>query len=322
VDGTLFFTATYGTSGHELWKSDGTEAGTVPVRDIRFGIDGSYPHGLTNVGGTLFFAANDGTNGDEPWKSDGTEAGTVLLKDIRPGSYGSFPFFLTNVGGVLVFQSNDGIHGYELWKSDGTEAGTVIAADIGMPGGSDPLLFIDVAGTIFFAAQDDNNGRELWKLEDVLEFNRPPTLDAIADPAAIGEDAGEQTVNLSGISAGTAESQSLQVIAISFNTNLIPNPVVTYSSPDATGSLAYAPVADAVGSATIMVTVRDAGLDGILGNADDGVVTRTFTVTVLDKTPPTVTDIWLVEGARKTIQEIVLNFSETLDSSNTEAITS
>ena len=32
VGGTLFFTA-----GHELWKSDGTKAGTVLVKEIAFG---------------------------------------------------------------------------------------------------------------------------------------------------------------------------------------------------------------------------------------------------------------------------------------------
>jgi hypothetical protein len=31
VDGTLFFTADDGTTGRELWKTDGTPAGTVLV---------------------------------------------------------------------------------------------------------------------------------------------------------------------------------------------------------------------------------------------------------------------------------------------------
>ena len=42
VDGTLFFTADDGVTGNELWKSDGTEAGTMLVEDIVPGIYGSF----------------------------------------------------------------------------------------------------------------------------------------------------------------------------------------------------------------------------------------------------------------------------------------
>ena len=53
--------------GNELWKSDGTDAGTVMVADIVPGTGGASPHELTNVNGTLFFFANDGIHGDELW---------------------------------------------------------------------------------------------------------------------------------------------------------------------------------------------------------------------------------------------------------------
>jgi len=80
--------------------------------------------------------------------------------------------------------------------------------------------------------------------------------------------------------AGRGESQALQVTATSNNTGLIPTPTVSYTSPNATGSLAYTPVANAFGSAVITVTVRDAGLDLTLGNGDDGTFQRQFTVNV------------------------------------------
>ena len=91
VDGTLYFEASNATDGFELWKSDGTAAGTVMVKDINPGPDGSNPSDLTNVNGTLYFEANDGPNGAELWKSDGTAAGTVMVKDIDPGPTSSDP---------------------------------------------------------------------------------------------------------------------------------------------------------------------------------------------------------------------------------------
>src|SRR5204863_1422879 len=94
---------------------------------------------------------------------------------------------------------------------------------------------------------------------------------------AILEDAAQQTVNLAGISAGPFETQVLTVTATSSNPGLIPNPTVTYASPNGTGSLAYRPVANHSGTAVITVKVQDDG-----GTANNGVdtITRTFTVAV------------------------------------------
>jgi len=113
----------------------------------------------------------------------------------------------------------------------------------------------------------------------VTAVNDAPTLNAIPSPAAILEDAGQQTINLSGITIGPANEapQTLTVTATSSNTGLIPNPTVTYTSANPTGTLTYTPVADAFGTATITVQVRD---DGATANGGADTITRTFTVTV------------------------------------------
>ena len=114
----------------------------------------------------------------------------------------------------------------------------------------------------------------------VNPINDTPTLDAIND-LTIDEDAAQQTINLEGITAGPFESQTLRVTATSDNTALIANPTVTYTSANATGSLAFTPVADQLGTATITVTVEDAGLDNDLTTtADNATFSRTFDVTV------------------------------------------
>src|SRR5262245_13967671 len=129
--GTLFFAgaADDGTGDLELWRSDGTQAGTFRVKEILPGPSSSSPYCFVAVGGTLFFGANDGASGQELWRTDGTEAGTVRVKDIQPGGGNSSPTFLTNAGGTLFFTASDSLGG-ELWRSDGTEAGTVRVADI------------------------------------------------------------------------------------------------------------------------------------------------------------------------------------------------
>jgi len=151
-------------NGTELWKSDGTESGTVLVKDIRSGSATSFPRYLTNVNGKLFFTADDGINGTELWKSDGTESGTVMVRNIRNGAATSFPRFLTNVNGTLHFNANDGINGAELWSSNGTTAGTTLVDDI-RPGAPEsfPRYLTNVDGNLFFRADDGVSGGELWQ---------------------------------------------------------------------------------------------------------------------------------------------------------------
>jgi hypothetical protein len=89
--------------------------------------------------------------------------------------------------------------------------------------------------------------------------NQPPTLNAINN-LTINENAGLQTVSLSGITSGaTNENQTLTVTAASSNTGLIPNPTVNYTSANTTGTLTFTPVANGYGTATITVTVNDGG---------------------------------------------------------------
>jgi uncharacterized repeat protein (TIGR01451 family) len=166
VDNTLFF-AGYDSNGRELWQSDGTEAGTVLVRDISPGDSSTDLQFLTDMNGMLFFWADDGSHGLELWKSNGTEAGTVLVKDINPGSGHSAPTSITEVNGSIFFAADDGIHGPELWASDGSESGTVLVRDA-VPGsyGSYPQYLRTVNGLLYYSATDlssNGYGRELWK---------------------------------------------------------------------------------------------------------------------------------------------------------------
>ena len=103
--------------------------------------------------------------------------------------------------------------------------------------------------------------------------NHPPILDALGN-LTITENADQQTVNLSGITSGAPnESQTLTITAISDNPALIPNLAVSYTSPNASGSLTFTPASSGFGTATITVTMND-------NQATNNLTSRSFTVTV------------------------------------------
>ncbi|MDO1447668.1 hypothetical protein Q0590_15465 [Rhodocytophaga aerolata] len=125
VNGTLFFAASTPDKGTELWKSNGTPAGTLLVKDIASMAASSSPANLKKIGSTLYFTANS----KELWKSNGTAEGTVLIKSFT-SSVASPVSQLTDVNGILYFVLDKGGNSYELWKSDGTGSGTVLLKSV------------------------------------------------------------------------------------------------------------------------------------------------------------------------------------------------
>lgn len=118
--------------GEELWKSDGTAAGTVLVRDIRPGTEGSSLSGLSSVDRILYFTADDGVHGQELWRSRGTAAGTVLVKDFAPGTDSGEPRELTVIGNLLYVTAKTQTLGRELYVlnlADGTPGADVFVVD-------------------------------------------------------------------------------------------------------------------------------------------------------------------------------------------------
>jgi ELWxxDGT repeat protein len=149
----IFFTASDPTAGLELWKTDGTSAGTARVLDINPGTAGSGPCYLTAFNGRLYFEAGTAQSGLELWSSDGTAAGTNLVLDIAPGALGSQPRYLVVSGGTLYFLATDVTHGVQTWQSDGTAAGTVARTNFTLGGAyTDTGPLVPVNGQLTFLA--------------------------------------------------------------------------------------------------------------------------------------------------------------------------
>jgi ELWxxDGT repeat protein len=178
--GNVYFIADNGTKGSELWKTNGTSAGTVMVKDINpsgssMNAGFAYVKYFCEVNGFLYFVADDSTHGRELWKTDGTGPGTVLVKDINPGLVGSSPqhfSYLSEINGKLVFNADDGIHGNEPWKSDGTGIGTSLLLDINTTSdvnpvfcNSSPNYFTPFNGNLFFYAGGDGVSQNFWKTD-------------------------------------------------------------------------------------------------------------------------------------------------------------
>ena len=196
-EGKLFFSASDGENGNELWVSDGTAEGTQLLKDIDpsgdegyFDLysDDSFPSGFTEFKGQLFFTADNGVNGRELWVSDGTAEGTQLLVDLNPGFRESYfgkypnssdPFDFTEFEGKLFFAADNGENGSELWVSDGTAEGTQLLVDLNpgvregyygdYPNDSSPSGFTEFQDRLFFSANDGENGSELWVSDGTAE---------------------------------------------------------------------------------------------------------------------------------------------------------
>jgi len=172
----LFFTALDASAtglGRELWRSDGTAAGTYLVRDIYAGSGSGtldVPGSLVAFQGKCWFTGTNGVDGFELWQSDGTLFGTKMFLDIATGPFhfSATPAALRVANGKLFFVAEDGAHGRELWTSDGTVAGTKLFVDVNQTlpalgsGSAITSLIVGASDRLWFAANDGVSGSELW----------------------------------------------------------------------------------------------------------------------------------------------------------------
>ncbi|MBC7775755.1 MAG: T9SS type A sorting domain-containing protein [Phycisphaerae bacterium] len=166
VGSTLYFTAATAAHGRELWRSTGTEAGTVMVQDFYPGTVSSSVYHLCPAGNSLLFSAAKPDESSELCVYNIGDPSIRTYANI--GQSSSFPKSFTPMGSRVYFSAGNFVHGDELWSSDGTEQGTFMLKDIHAGIGSsspDQLTVITNNGVsiLFFVAYDAVTGYELWK---------------------------------------------------------------------------------------------------------------------------------------------------------------
>lgn len=176
-DGELYFVASNGTSGQEIFRYDGSQV--EQFTDIKPGAGDAWPGFFQSniLGDWLYFLADDGIHGMELWRTNGQS--TELFLDATPGAEGS-SFSTLAVAGERLYFSTRTAYGIHLtgWRSDGESVEQLGPIEIGQ--------VIQVGPRVYFVA-----GGRLWVVKapgQQPEYRDVPYGAAISDLTVIGND--------------------------------------------------------------------------------------------------------------------------------------
>jgi ELWxxDGT repeat protein len=167
--GAVFLVRDGGRDGYDLWRSDGTRAGTRRLFELpgTFGFptpfNRPHPH-LERVGKEIVHFDWQGAL----WVTDGTERGTHPVAEL--------PITLCSEGGWLqlgerlIYAGQDEAKGCEPWVTDGTLEGTHPLRDLRPGDGSSfPSGFVSTRNGVYFTAVDKYGRTRLWKTDGTTE---------------------------------------------------------------------------------------------------------------------------------------------------------
>ncbi len=170
--GDLVFTADDGSgAGAELWRSDGTAAGTRMVADVTPGLLSGFPANLRLDGATVWFNAWSPATGRELWRYDALTGVTERMTDTTPGvGHGDASPMVGLGAGRMLFSARDPRHGLEP-RIAGPVAGAerlLVDVFVDPTAGSRPQSFVRHRDHLFFSAIDPMTGFELWRTDGTV----------------------------------------------------------------------------------------------------------------------------------------------------------
>jgi ELWxxDGT repeat protein len=163
-NGQIFFDRSDDEHGTELWKTDGTAAGTGLLKDMIPGKPGSDAGKKFIFKDKIFFWNRTGVS-YTLWSSDGTAEGTVSTATLRPP-----------INNADVYVTEDAFYYVgekpatgkpAIFSSDGTTEGSFVLHEfeqIDTYGSNIRQALIPMNGDLYFLANDGVSGLELWKM--------------------------------------------------------------------------------------------------------------------------------------------------------------
>lgn len=197
ANNVVLFYATDPVNGAELWRTDGTAAGTFLVKDLAAGADESWIRvniGTAIVaktqyapanGGKAYFWAQSNSVAGELHITDGTAAGTNFITDLAPGSsYGVGAIFgdneleldisLVSIGGQAYYTGDNITNGAEFFTTDGITTSLIADMQAGVNDGA-AHFFTVVGNKIAFVATDGTaSGYEMYVYDTTQPINWNP----------------------------------------------------------------------------------------------------------------------------------------------------
>lgn len=166
LNGTMYLSGWDGLHGGQLWKSDGTESGTIMVTDSLPDSENYRPEYFQSFSPYLYF-----TIGKNLMRSDGTQDGTILLaSSIEINGWR----WVEYKGKVFFLAWSIAENSYTLWETDGTPENTRIVFSFGAYPPYYPIGIYDDPGLVVFQemlyfSAPGPAGNEVWKSDGTSE---------------------------------------------------------------------------------------------------------------------------------------------------------
>ena len=160
MGGQGYFFANDYRHGNELWRSNGTSAGTQLVKDINptgSTNAGLYPDPLMiSAGDLLYFFVRDIRQENDLWRTDGSTAGTQPVK-LKDGSIVHGELYGATAFQDRLYYFRKATIGWDLWKTDGSPSGTLKIGNL--PASANGT---ELHGKLYFLISPSSSEQQLW----------------------------------------------------------------------------------------------------------------------------------------------------------------